>query len=117
LHGPAKTIGNGGEAVPDVRLSFGYPIRARRSGLADADINRSPRPNSRRDVDPSPGGTAIPIGQEYPVTMEEAAEAEVSAVFEEVAAHDPMVVVTIEIAVPIDSVVTIKIVVPIGTIV
>jgi hypothetical protein len=83
-------------------LSIGNP-----RGLADADINRSPRPSSGRDVDPRPGGAVIKAIQEHHLPVEEPTETEMASVFEEVAAYDPAtleVAVTIEIAIPFGSV-------------
>src|SRR6516165_6046340 len=74
-------------------LSFSYVRRSSKALLTDADINRSPRPSSRRDIDPGPSGTAIPVGQEYPIAVPEAAETEMTSVLEEVAAHYAVMVV------------------------
>jgi hypothetical protein len=65
----------------------------------------------------TPGATwthahAIPVGQEYPIAVKEAAEAEVATVLEEIAAHNPLMVkvaaafdtVSIEIAIPIGAI-------------
>jgi hypothetical protein len=56
--------------------------------LADADINRPPRPHSRSHVDPRPCGAVIPGVQEHPFAVKETAEAEMASMFEEVAADD-----------------------------
>jgi hypothetical protein len=71
--------------------------------LADADINRPPRPYSRSDMHPRPGSTVIKVIQEHKFAVEETAEAEVPVVYEKVAAHDAAmteihIVVAIKIA-------------------
>ena len=81
--------------------------------LADADVNRSPRPSPRRDVDPRPGGAVVPGGQEHPIAVEEAAEAEMPSVFEEVAANDAA---TLKIAAAFEIPATIEIAIPIGAV-
>jgi hypothetical protein len=57
--------------------------------LTDADVDRTPSPNARRDMDPHPRGAAAPVVQEHPLAVPEAAEAEVASVFEEIAARQP----------------------------
>src|SRR6516162_4853779 len=52
--------------------------------LADADVDGSPHPRARRDVDPRPSRTAVPGGQEYPLVIPEPAESEMASVLEEV---------------------------------
>jgi hypothetical protein len=56
--------------------------------LANADVNRTPRPHSRSDVDPCPGRAVIKAGQEHELAVEETAEVEVPPVFEKVATND-----------------------------
>ena len=60
-------------------------------------------------MDPRPGRTVVPGRQEHPVAVEETTETEVAAMFEEVAADNPVVVM-------IDPVIPIEIMVPIGTV-
>jgi hypothetical protein len=52
--------------------------------LTDADVHGTPRPHARRDV---ASRTAIPVGQEHPFAIKEAAESEMASVLEEVSAH------------------------------
>ena len=54
--------------------------------LADANVDRTPRPRARPDVDPGPSRTAIPGGQVHPFVIPEPAEAEMASVLEEVTA-------------------------------
>lgn len=83
-----------GTARSRSRFSFGGTgVILRR--LADADVNRGPRPSSRRDVHPRVSRAVAPGVQEHPFAVKEATETEMPAVFEEVAAHDAA---TIEIA-------------------
>ena len=91
---------------------LGLPFSSAR--LADADIDRPPRPHAGRDVDPRKCRAVIPGVQEHPCAVEETAETEVSAMFEEVAAHDAAMVKVVVAFVPV----TIEVpVIPIGTIV
>src|SRR5438045_3290119 len=99
----AKQSGTAVKPFPIFYCGFCRPMNCDRRGLADANINRSPRPSSRRDMDPRPGGTVIPVAQENPFAMKEATETEMAAVFEKVAAHNAAVV-SIEIVVPIGAV-------------
>src|SRR5262249_38852054 len=57
--------------------------------LADADVNRTPCPDTWSDVHPRPGRAVIKADQEHQLAVEETAEVEVPPVFEKVAANDP----------------------------
>jgi hypothetical protein len=72
--------------------------------LADADVNRTPSPDSGRDVHPRPGIAVIPGVQEHPFAVKETAEAEMASMFEEVAAdHAAMSEIRTVVAINIAS--------------
>src|SRR5215471_7286714 len=62
--------------------------QSRACTLADADVDRPPRPHARCNVHPDKGRTVVPAVQKYPLAVPEPTEAEASAVFEEVAPLD-----------------------------
>ena len=78
--------------------------QSRSCTLADADVDRPPRPHARCNVHPDKGRTVIPAVQEYPLAVPEPTEAEVSAVFEEVAPLDAaMPEVALDVSIPITA--------------
>jgi hypothetical protein len=68
--------------------------------LANADVNRTPCPDTWSDVHPRPGRAVVKADQEHELAVEETAEAEVPPVFEKVAENDPAMA-EIDIAVTI----------------
>ena len=70
------------------RASAHMRSQSRACTLADADVDRPPRPHARCNAHPDKGRTVVPAVQEYPLAVPEPTEAEASAVFEEVAPLD-----------------------------
>src|SRR5262249_18326268 len=86
----------------------------RSCALANANINRPPRPHARCNMHPDKGRTVVPAVQEYPLAVPEPTEAEASAVFEEVTPlNAAMSEVALDVAIPIAAN-DITIAVPIG---